>query len=241
MKIRIDRWLSNMGKGSRSDIKSAVRAGRIRRNDVVIKSASELAIVGQDVVTFDGIEVPYIENLYLMLNKPEGCISATEDNFHQTVLDLIGQEYAHYDLFPVGRLDIDTTGLLILTTDGELAHEILSPRRGVPKKYIAKLDKEISYDEMAVIAAGPTISLRGGKHHCLAAEIERLGDRYYEIVIYEGKFHQVKKMFEVVGAEVLTLKRVSIATLELDPELELGAYREITEEELNRLIQEIRS
>lgn len=241
MKIRIDRWLSNMGKGSRSDIKVAVRAGRIKRNEGVVKSASELAIVGQDVVTFDGVEVPYIEHLYLMLNKPEGCISATEDNFHQTVLDLIGPEYSHYDLFPVGRLDIDTTGLLILTTDGELAHEILSPRRGVPKKYIAKLDKEINYDEMAVISAGPTISLRGGKHHCLPAEVERLGDRRYEISIYEGKFHQVKKMFEAVGAEVLTLQRVSVSTLELDPELALGAYREITKEELDRLLQDIRS
>ncbi|MDF2938386.1 MAG: pseudouridine synthase, partial [Paenibacillaceae bacterium] len=188
-----------------------------------------------------GEKVVYREFVYLMLHKPPGYISATEDTRDPTVLDLIGGEYGHFDLFPVGRLDKDTEGLLLLTNDGKLAHELLSPKKHVPKTYFARVSGgPVGEDDAAAFRAG--VRLDDG-YETLPAHLSILepGDAAkgtearIELTIMEGKFHQVKRMFEAVGKKVVYLKRISMGSLSLDHTLALGAYRELTEEELTAL------
>lgn len=230
--VRIDKFLSNMGIGSRSEIKRDIRNGRVMIGESMAFSGFEKVRIGVDEVRHDGVLIEYKPYVYLMMNKPFGYISSTADDHHRTVCELVGDEYAHYEVFPVGRLDIDTTGLLLLTNDGDFAHSITSPSRNIPKRYVADLDEALSEDSERELLDGVLIEAKKKMHRCSAVSVS-LDDerRRAEIVITEGKFHQVKKMFEAVGCKVITLKRIGIGGLSLDEALAEGESRELTEEE----------
>jgi 16S rRNA pseudouridine516 synthase len=229
--LRLDKFLADMGIGSRSDIKNWIRKGRVRINDVICKKPETKVIIDTDEVYFDESKVQYQEYLYLMLHKPEGVVSATFDNVNRTVLDLIKDKQGK-DLFPVGRLDKDTEGLLLLTNDGELAHQLLSPKKHVDKVYYAKVKGRVTEEDEKEFLAGVAIE---EDYTTLPAKLTILvsGDvSEIELTIQEGKFHQVKRMFEAVGKEVIYLKRLSMGGLSLDPVLAPGEYRSLTEEEI---------
>lgn len=230
MKIRIDKFLSNMGKGSRREIKTDIRRGRVKVNGCVVASGSISVDTRRDVVEYGEGVVSYIPFVYLMLNKPSGFVSATKDNLHPVVTDLVPEEYAHYDVFPAGRLDMDTTGLLILTNDGDFAHELLSPARQIPKTYHAVLDADLTASERESLLRGVSVETKKGVHFCTARHVE-IRESFVSLTVTEGKFHQVKKMFEAVGRRVLKLRRVSIGMLFLDETLNPGEIRELTEDE----------
>ena len=188
----------------------------------------------RDTVLFNGMTVGYAEFEYYMLNKPAGVVSATEDRRERTVLDLIGEK-RRKDLFPVGRLDKDTEGLLLITNDGELAHRLLSPKKHVDKTYYARVAGRITEEHKKIFAAGVDI---GDEKPALPAELRILSSEEIsevELTIHEGRFHQVKRMFHAVGGKVLYLKRTSMGSLRLDECLEPGQYRRLTEDEIRAL------
>lgn len=230
--MRLDRFLGEMGAGTRSQIRGAAKNGRIRVNGTVEKKADRRIDPEEDTVSLDGREVAYARYEYYMLNKPRGVVSATEDNLHGTVVGLIRQR-KRPDLFPVGRLDIDTEGLLLITNDGDLAHRLLSPKKHVDKRYLAVVEGKLPSDAARRFAEG--IVLEDGTV-TLPAEIELCGRGQTVILtIREGKFHQVKRMFEALGCRVTYLKRLSMGSLTLDESLKPGEYRPLTEEELAEL------
>ncbi len=234
--MRIDKMLANLGFGSRKEVKKLLKDGAVKVNDVVIKDAKQHVNPESDTVTLNGEVIEYKEFIYLMMNKPPGVISATEDQYDQTVIDLLQVEDMVYEPFPVGRLDKDTEGLLLITNDGQLAHRLLSPKKHVPKTYFAVIDQEVTEDDVLAFEKGVILDdgyetkpgilkiLKSGIHSDI------------ELTITEGKFHQVKRMFEAVGKRVVYLKRISMGPLELDESLELGEYRELTDEEIELLI-----
>ena len=225
--MRLDKYLAEMGAGTRKEIGKAVRAGRVTVNGQTVKNAA-MQVTAEDEVSMDGVSVEYEEYVYYMLNKPAGAISATEDARERTVLDLIS-ERQRKGLFPVGRLDRDTEGLLLITNDGGLAHRLLSPRHHVDKVYYARLDGPVGEAEKALFAQGLKVD---ETLTALPAELEILEPATeVRVTIREGKFHQVKRMFEAVGREVLYLKRLSMGPLALDESLPQGAYRRLTAEE----------
>lgn len=233
--MRLDKYLGEMGMGTRSQLKEAAKKGRILVNGEVEKKTERKIVPGNDVVSFDGQPVSYVEMEYYMLNKPQGVVSATEDKRHQTVVELIGDRKRD-DLFPVGRLDIDTEGLLLITNDGDLAHRLLSPKRHVDKVYFARLEGELPADAVERLARGITLT-DGTPTLPARLEIQKQGGGESEILltIHEGKFHQVKRMFEALGCQVVYLKRMSMGPLVLDGELQPGEYRALSEEELEAL------
>lgn len=225
--MRLDKYLAEMGAGTRKEIGKAVRAGRVTVNGQTVKNAA-MQVTAEDEVSMDGVSVEYEEYVYYMLNKPAGVISATEDARECTVLDLIS-ERQRKGLFPVGRLDRDTEGLLLITNDGGLAHRLLSPRHHVDKVYYARLDGPVGEAEKALFAQGLKVD---ETLTALPAELEILEPATeVRVTIREGKFHQVKRMFEAVGREVLYLKRLSMGPLALDESLPKGDYRRLTAEE----------
>ena len=225
--MRLDKYLAEMGAGTRKEIGKAVRAGRVTVNGQTVKNAA-MQVAAEDEVSMDGAPVEYEEYVYYMLNKPAGVISATEDARERTVLDLIS-ERQRKGLFPVGRLDRDTEGLLLITNDGGLAHRLLSPRHHVDKVYYARLDGPVGEAEKALFAQGLKVD---EALTALPAELEILEPATeVRVTIREGKFHQVKRMFEAVGREVLYLKRLSMGPLALEESLPQGAYRRLTAEE----------
>jgi 16S rRNA pseudouridine516 synthase len=225
--MRLDKYLAEMGSGTRKEIGKAVRAGRVTVNGQTVKNAA-MQVTAEDEVSMDGVSVEYEEYVYYMLNKPAGVISATEDARERTVLDLIS-ERQRKGLFPVGRLDRDTEGLLLITNDGGLAHRLLSPRHHVDKVYYARLDGPVGEAEKALFAQGLKVD---ETLTALPAELEILEPATeVRVTIREGKFHQVKRMFEAVGREVLYLKRLSMGPLALDESLPKGDYRRLTAEE----------
>ena len=234
--LRLDKFLADMGKGTRSALKEAVRKGRVRVNGEVIKKADIKVRIPGDTVTLDGEEVAYAVMEYYMLNKPQGVVSATEDKKYPTVLDLIADK-KRKDLFPVGRLDLDTEGLLLITNDGDLAHRLLSPKKHVDKVYYARLDGVLTEADCAAFADG--LVLEDG-YRCLPAQLRLLADdggrSEVLITLHEGKFHQVKRMAARCGAPVLYLKRLSMGPLRLDPALECGKWRYLTKEEKESLL-----
>ncbi len=234
MKIRLDKLLANMGEGSRSDVKKFIKYGRVSVEGVVAKDASMQVEDGQKVY-LDGREIVYRQYVYLMMNKPQGVISATEDGRDKTVIDLIDEEYLIWNLFPVGRLDKDTEGLLILTNDGQLSHNLLSPKKHIPKTYYAHIDGEVTQEDVKAFKEG--VELDDGYKTFPADLVILKSGKISEIklTIMEGKFHQVKRMFEAVGKKVTYLKRISMGKVLLDENLELGEYRELTQEELELL------
>ncbi|WP_438448625.1 pseudouridine synthase [Gorillibacterium sp. sgz5001074] len=240
---RLDKLLAHAGFGTRSGIKLLVKQGAVQVNGKTVKDSGMQVHPEKDEILVDGEQVLHKEFVYLMMNKPPGVISATEDLRDRTVLDLIGPDYAHYDLFPVGRLDKDTEGLLLLTNDGKLAHELLSPRKHVPKTYYAEVSGAVTEKDGEAFRRG--VELDDG-YVTMPAELQILstGDpeagrpSKIELTIMEGKFHQVKRMFEAVGKKVVYLKRMKMGPLLLDEYLALGAYRELTDDELAGLRKE---
>ncbi|WP_071393795.1 pseudouridine synthase [Bacillus tuaregi] len=233
--MRIDKMLANMGYGSRKEVKDLLKSGVVQINDVIVKNGKEQVNPNKDTVTLQGEVIEYKEYIYLMMNKPQGVISATEDNHDETVIDLLELEDAVYSPFPVGRLDKDTEGLLLLTNDGQLAHQLLSPKKHVPKTYFAVIDQEVSEEDVMAFAAGVTLDdgyvTKPGKLKILKSGIRS----DIELTITEGKFHQVKRMFEAVGKKVVYLQRISMGPIQLDESLELGEYRELTDDEMAAL------
>lgn len=231
--IRLDKYLADMGVGTRSEVKNYIRKGRVQINEVVTKESDKKINIETDKVTFDGSQLTYISTEYYMLNKPGGVVSATRDNLSQTVLDLI--DSCNKDLFPVGRLDKDTEGLLLITNDGDLAHKLLSPKKKVAKVYYARVNGRVTIEDVDTFSNGIQLS---EDFTTLPADLEIIESSdisTVKVTIHEGKFHQVKRMFEAVEKEVIYLKRISMGELILDENLALGEYRPLTIEEINML------
>lgn len=234
--MRIDKMLANLGFGSRKEVKQLLKTGAVNINDKVVKDSKFQVNPENDVVILNGEVIEYKQFIYLMMNKPPGVISATEDNHDETVIDLLGQEDLVFEPFPVGRLDKDTEGLLLITNDGQLAHQLLSPKKHVPKLYYAVIDGVVTEEDVKAFKEGVTLDdgyqTKPGELTILKAGISS----EIELTITEGKFHQVKRMFQAVGKKVVYLKRMTMGPLKLDQGLELGEYRELTEEEIEQLL-----
>lgn len=225
--MRLDRLLSEMGVGTRKELGKAIRAGKVTVNGVVVKDTAHKASA-EDEIVYNGQPVAYEEFVYYMLNKPAGVITATRDKKAFTVLDLI-TERKRADLYPVGRLDRDTEGLLLITNDGALGHRLLSPAKHVDKTYKVVVDSPIEEKTVALFGKGFKVDQ---ELTAMPADLKILEDpREAEITIREGKYHQIKRMFEAVGQQVVYLKRISMGTLVLDETLAPGEYRRLTKEE----------
>lgn len=232
--IRLDKYLADMQIGTRSEVKKLIRSGKVSVNGRICKSPEEKFDPEQTEVMANHVLVGYKFYEYFMLNKPKGCVSATEDSRYPTVLDYI-TEHLRKDLFPVGRLDLDTEGLLLITNDGALAHELLSPAKHVLKTYKAKIDGLVTEDDVRLFAEGIDI---GEKKPAKPAELVIMKAdviSHIQVTVCEGKFHQIKRMFEAVGKPVLELKRISMGNLDLDEALAPGEYRALTEAEIAAL------
>lgn len=233
--LRLDKILADTGRWSRSEARMLIRAGRVTVAGVPLRRPEEKSDPERDAVCVDGAPLRWRRRVCLMLDKPEGVLSATEDRTQQTVLDLLPPEYRRMGLFPVGRLDRDTTGLLLLTDDGDLAHEILSPKKHVPKRYHAEVAAPLSAADAAAFAEGLTL---GDGTRCLPAGLELAEDaRVCFVTVFEGKYHQVKRMLASRGCPVTALRRLRIGALELDASLGPGGWRELDETELMRVFQ----
>lgn len=232
-KERIDKLIASQGVYSRSDVKYLVNRKRVMVDGAVITSASQKADPELSVITIDGKPLTVKKQLYLMLHKPKGYVSATEDRKQETVLALVPPQWRGRALFPAGRLDKDTTGLMILTDDGVLAHQILSPKKHIPKRYRVELDLPVTEEMQRGFAAG--IELKDGV--CQAAELTIIGEKIAEVTLREGRYHQIKRMFGCYGAKVVELHRLAMGQLFLPSDLAEGECRELTEEELKLLQQ----
>ena len=257
--IRIDKFLAEMSVGTRSEVKKMIRAGRVTVNDEEVKRPEQKVDPDNDIVSVDGNLVRYSKYEYFMLNKPAGYVSATKDDEHMTVLELISEK-SRNDLFPVGRLDIDTEGLLLITNDGEISHKLLSPKSHVDKTYFLLTKGRVTDDDVDLLEKGldigdekPTLPAKITDLSVLGwDEIKEYHDRIYSskefdtedktgeftslyLTIHEGRYHQVKRMMAKVGKPVLYLKRVTMGTLKLDGKLPVGDYRKLTEKEVEDL------
>ena len=229
---RLDKLLAGTGKWSRREVKALVRQGLVRVDGRLAASAEDKLDPAAAIVTVAGETISLRRFTYVMLHKPAGVLTATEDRKQPTVLDLLPPELRRIGLAPVGRLDKDTEGLLLLTNDGELAHRLLSPKYHVEKRYFARVDGELSAADAEAFARGMTL---GDGLECLPAGLEVLPDRVCIVTLREGKFHQVKRMLAARGAPVLYLKRLSMGPLTLDDSLAAGAYRLLRAEEIGAL------
>ncbi|MGZ9490744.1 pseudouridine synthase [Staphylococcus epidermidis] len=228
--MRLDKFLANMGVGTRSEVKQLLKKGSVKVNQNIVKLPKLHVNPNSDEIMVNDEVVSYIDKVYIMLNKPKGYISATEDEVHPTIIDLI-PEYAHLNIFPVGRLDKDTEGLLLVTNDGQFNHEVMNPNKHVSKTYEVYSKHPITQFDIDKFKSG--IELSDGK---LKPAILKKVDNYVShVTIYEGKYHQVKRMFHSIENEVLELKRIKIAQLELDNNLDLGSYRLLTQIDFDNL------
>lgn len=228
--MRLDKFLANMGVGTRSEVKQLLKKGSVKVNQNIVKLSKLHVNPNSDEIMVNDEVVSYIDKVYIMLNKPKGYISATEDELHPTIIDLI-PEYAHLNIFPVGRLDKDTEGLLLVTNDGQFNHEVMNPNKHVSKTYEVYSKHPITQFDIDKFKSG--IELSDGK---LKPAILKKVDNYVShVTIYEGKYHQVKRMFHSIENEVLELKRIKIAQLELDHNLDLGSYRLLTQIDFDNL------
>lgn len=267
--MRLDKMLGNLGYGTRSAVKILIRQGAVTVNGKQVKDHGLQINPNQDVVVLDGETIQYRDTVYILLHKPAGVVSATEDTKDRTVIDLIDPELTVLSPFPVGRLDKDTEGLLLITNDGKLSHELLSPRKHVPKTYRALVAGDVGVEDGVIFTAGVTLD---DGYVTLPAQLKVLAKRneagailsedvdvtkemtdaiqyvpvkeeiasdivlsWIELTIHEGKFHQVKRMFEAVGKKVMYLRRISMGPLQLDKTLAPGEWRELTEEEVESL------
>jgi len=239
--MRLDKFLVACAVGSRTEVKNLLKAGRVTVNGKKEKSAKLQINEERDEIRFDGQVLDYEEFVYYMMNKPQGVISATEDSKHRTVLDLLDDIARTKEVFPVGRLDIDTHGLLLLTNDGKLAHTLLSPKRHVDKTYLAQVEGIMSQEDVETFAEG--IPLKD--FTCQPARLELVSvdpeknQSLVRVTIAEGKFHQVKRMVAYCGKEVVDLQRLTMGALILDEKLKRGEWRRLTKEELEELLASI--
>lgn len=229
--IRLDKFLCEMEIGTRSQVKDMVKKGMISVDGEVIKKADYKFDETAAKVYVNRKELSYQKFYYYMLNKPQGVVSATTDNHDKTVLDLL-KDASGKDMFPVGRLDKDTEGLLLITNDGELSHNLLSPKKHVDKTYLVETKEDVTEDMVLKLEQGVDI---GEEKLTLPAKVKRKDNKKIELTITEGKFHQVKRMLKAVDNEVVYLKRLSMGSLKLDETLALGAYRSLTDDEILEL------
>lgn len=234
--MRLDKFFSSQNLVSRKQIKSLLKQKAIAVNGSTDCKPEQKIDPQKDCITLFGKIVQYQEYIYIMLNKPQGVVSATNDRTHRTVLDLVPKELYRPGLFPAGRLDKDTTGLVLLTDDGELAHRILLPKNHVEKAYLARIDKEITQMDMMQFEQGMT--LKDG-FVCMPAQmrvVEFCDNPLVEIILKEGKYHQIKRMIAALGGKVLSLKRIRMGGLTLDPQLEEGACKKILHKDVEKFL-----
>jgi len=235
---RIDKILSNLGHGTRKEVKALLKKGKVEIDGIIAKDSAMKIDPDKAVIKVSGEEINYRKFIYLIMNKPAGVVSATVDNHDETVIDLLDQEYHSFKPFPIGRLDKDTVGLLLITNDGELNHKLIAPKNHVDKVYYAEINKFIDAKDITTFKNGVVID---DGYKCMPAILEVLNanDDGSEVMvtIQEGKFHQVKRMFESVDKKVVFLRRISFGPLKLDENLCEGQYRELSEEEINSLKQ----
>ncbi|MFV0557263.1 MAG: pseudouridine synthase [Enterococcus sp.] len=238
--MRLDKFLADMDFGSRKEVKVFIKKGLVSVNGAIVKSDKTQVNEKEDLILFEGEVVTYQKDFYYMMNKPAGVISATVDNYDETVLDLLTDDEFREDLFPVGRLDKDTEGLLLISNDGALAHRILSPKNHVDKEYLAEVAGVMTTEDVRAFSQGLTID---GGEETLPAELtivavdEENDTSEIRLILHEGKFHQVKRMVHAVGKEVTYLKRLRMGGLWLDEELALGEYRVLSAAEVELLQQ----
>jgi 16S rRNA pseudouridine516 synthase len=236
-KQRLDKILSNIGYGTRKEVKDLIKAGVVQVDGIIARDSGLLVDPILQTIMINNKELIYREFVYIMMNKPQGVVSATEDNRDTTVVDLLDESLQAFDPAPVGRLDKDTEGFLLLTNDGQLAHKLLAPKKHVPKTYFAHIEGRVDKSDIEAFENG--IVLDDG-YETLPAQLKILlqGEvSQVEIIIYEGKFHQIKRMFQAVDKEVIYLKRLAMGSLKLDESLDTGEYRELKEEELKMLLE----
>lgn len=231
--IRLDKYLANMGIGTRTQVKEFIKKGRVSIDDNIIKSPETKFDENSQIVALDGVRINFVKYEYYMLNKPSGVVSATVDNINKTVISLINSK--RKDLFPIGRLDKDTQGLIIITNDGEIAHKMLSPKHHVSKVYYAQVEGIVDENDVKLFAQGLKID---SEFNAMPAKLEIIKSEdisQIKLEIFEGKFHQVKRMFEAVGKKVIFLKRISMGEIKLDNSLKAGEFRQLNKDELNYL------
>ncbi len=230
--MRLDKFLGNMGKGTRSQVKKLISNGKVTVNGVIVKSAKTQIDAAVDTISVTGQIIIYRPYIYLMLNKARGCISSTEKGLTPTVLDCVPAKYRHYNLFPFGRLDKDTTGLLIISNDGQMAHKLLSPNKHVTKTYRVTCRETITEQQIDKLKSGVIIA-----NHYLTkpAEVRIVDEGVIDLTICEGKYHQVKQMLKAVDNAVLELDRIRFAGIDLDETLMRGQTRLLTDDELTHL------
>lgn len=231
--MRLDKLLANMGYGSRKDVKLLVRKGHVSVNDKIIRRNDLHIDVDTDVIYVHNERVQYKQYIYIMLHKPPNYISATEDRYDRTVIDLLPENMRHFKPFPVGRLDKDTEGLLLLTNDGELAHQLTSPKKEIKKVYYAKVNGVVTEEDAQAFARGVVLDDHYKTKPAHLEIVQSAAVSEIKLTITEGKFHQVKRMFQSVDKEVVYLKRIQMGELCLDPQLNLGEYRELNKAEMS--------
>lgn len=238
-KMRIDKLLSNMGFGTRKEVKGFIKESLVTVNGKTVNDPGLIVETDKDNIIFNDEKIFYSEHIYIMMNKPKGVISATYDPSEKTVLDLLPDDIKARKVFPAGRLDKDTEGLLLLTNDGILAHKLLSPKKHVYKKYYAEISGFVDQDDVLLFSSG--IVLDDG-YKTMPAKLEIISSGSISKVyvsIKEGKYHQIKRMFESLGSKVIYLKRLSIGYLNLDKNLKVGEWRELTDDELKLLLSSV--
>ena len=226
--LRLDKLLADFGIGTRNEVKKILKLGQISINGVIIKNGSTKVNPNSDIIKYKDNIVNYSKYIYIILNKPQGVISATKDSSDKTVIDILPEKYKNKGLFPVGRLDKDTTGLLLLTNDGEFAHNTLSPKKHITKTYIAEFDGNLPSDAANRFIKG--IELKDFK--CKPAILNIISEHRAQVIISEGKYHQVKRMFKVLGCSIKVLKRTAFGDIVLDSSLKEGEARELNESEM---------
>lgn len=233
---RIDKILSNLGHGTRKEVKALVKKGKVEVDGVIATDSAMKIDPDKAVIKVSGEEINYRKYIYIVMNKPSGVVSATVDKNDETVIDLIDKEYQAFKPFPIGRLDKDTVGLLLITNDGELNHKLIAPKNHVDKVYYAEINKFIDASDVAAFKKGVVID---DGYKCMPADLEVLSANEngseVMVTIQEGKFHQVKRMFESVDKKVVFLRRVSFGPLKLEEDLAEGQCRELSEKELELL------
>ncbi|MBR0278054.1 MAG: rRNA pseudouridine synthase [Clostridia bacterium] len=227
---RLDKILSGNGFGTRKEVKQLIRYGHVKVDGETVKNPDIKTDPVNSVITVNNKLLTYRKFIYLMMNKPQGYVSAAEDNLYPTVTDLVPEEFKCYSVFPAGRLDVDTEGFIILTNDGKFAHNITSPKKHIPKKYFVITKREITQNDKDMFESGMNL----GDFTAMPAKIEEYENGCLT-TIYEGKFHQIKRMFEKTGNKVEYLKRVKIGGLSLDAKLKLGEVRELTKGEIEQI------
>lgn len=232
---RLDKILASQGTLSRRDVKEIIKKGRVTLNGTVVRDSAVKVDLNTDNVAIDGEQISLKKHVYIMMNKPQGVISASDSEDDKTVVDLVPDQLFRKGLFPAGRLDKDTTGFVLITDDGDFAHKILSPKNHIFKTYLARLEHELNADDIKMLEKGITLADGTTLKEAKVEVIENTNTPLIKIMICEGKYHQVKRMFAATGNKVVELHRSKMGELDLDPDLKPGECREITAEELNKV------